>query len=123
MSATFFKSSAERPWKAVRQAASATEEEIAVPWSGRLFFVVIIIALALRAFLPGLLFELAGAGDFGIGAVAEIVKERGAVSFSPEADFAGLFERVVLPDKSPLAVEGDNEIVVLKIHAQSVPLV
>src|SRR5882672_9032030 len=84
-------------------------------------FVVIVIAFAFGGFLFGLLFELAGAGDFGVGAVAEVVKEGRAVSFGPKADFAGVFEGVIFPDKGFLAVEGDYEVAILEIHPQGVP--
>ena len=62
---------------------------------GLLFFVVIVVAFAFCGFLPGFLFELVRLADFSISAVREIVKQRGAVGFGPDADFASLLESIV----------------------------
>src|SRR5260221_1516325 len=122
MSATFFRSSAEKPWKAVRQAATAKEREIGSFMVYPSLFVIIVI-FAFCGFLLRFLFELGSAGDFGICAVGEIIKQRGAVGFGPEADFASVLEGVIFPYESPLAVKGDDEIVVFKVNAQGVPFV
>src|SRR5262245_52454285 len=55
--------------------------------------------------------------------IGEIVKQSGAVSLRPNPDFASFFESIVLPAKGFFAVERDNEIVVLEVNAQEMPLV
>jgi hypothetical protein len=60
--------------------------------------------------------------DFGLGPVAEIVKQSGAVGFGPDADFAGVFESVVFPGERFFAVKGDDEEMVFEINAERVPL-
>src|SRR5436190_2181845 len=111
MSATFFKRSAESACKAP-SVASATQSEIRNFMQGPLLFVVIIVAFTFRSFLFGLLVELCGvgAGEFSLGAIAEIVKQGGAVGLGPNADLAGVFEGVVLPGEGFFAVKGDDEI-------------
>src|SRR2546428_243088 len=97
MSATFFKSSAESPWRAARQAASARENEVRRFTGCPSLLVVIIVPFSLCGFFPGLLFKLVGAGDFGVGTVAEIVKQRRAIRLGPKPHFSGLLERIVFP--------------------------
>src|SRR5436309_6697220 len=125
MSATFFRSSAAIPWKAVMCAASASKKGADNFTRFPSLFIVILVTFPFRAFLPGLLFELFRAcpGEFGVSAVAKIIKQRRAVGFGPNAHFSGILEGIVFPNKGLFSIECDNEIVILKIHAQGVPLV
>src|SRR5436305_15293749 len=55
--------------------------------------------------------------------VAEIVKQRYAISFGPDAYFTSFLEGLVIPFNGFLSIKRHREVLALKIHPQGVPLV